>query len=342
MPDGAPVPLFTLANARGMVAKVSAYGVTLTELHVPDAKGVPVNVVLGFDNLDGYLGKHPAFGATIGRFANRIAGGSFEIDGRRYELAKNSGKRHHIHGGVAGFHRRLWTARAEPPAYGHAAVRFVRLSADGEEGYPGNLDVAVVVTLTEDNELILDYSATTDRPTHVNLTNHTYFNLAGTGDILDHDLTIAAARYTPSDADSIPTGEIAPVRGTPLDFTSRRRIGERIADLMESTRGYDHNFVLDAGGGSLALAASARDPRSGRVLEVLTTEPGVQLYTANGLDGSLKGPGGVPYPRHGGFCLETQHFPDSPNKPGFPTTLVRPDAPFRSTTVFRFPGGNRG
>jgi aldose 1-epimerase len=337
MPDGAPVPIFTLANARGMVAKVCAYGVTLTELHVPDAGGIPANVVLGFDKLESYLGKHPAFGATIGRFANRIAGAAFDLDGKRWELAKNSGGRHHIHGGVQGFHRRLWDAAPEPPAYGQAAVRFSRLSPDGEEGYPGNLRVSVTVTLTEENELILDYAATTDKPTPLNLTNHTYFNLACSGDVLDHALMIAASHYTPSDADLIPTGEIALVRGTALDFTSERRIGERIAQVMDSARGYDHNYVLDSGGATLALAARARDPRSGRVLEALTTEPGVQLYTANGLDGSLKGPGGVAYVRHGGFCLETQHFPDSPNKPQFPSTILHPGAEFRSATVFRFP-----
>ncbi len=335
MPDGSPVRQFILSNGRGMVAKIITYGAILTELHVPDRGGKTANVVLGFETFEPYLGKHPCFGAVIGRFANRISGARFAIDGTTFEVTKNAGQ-NHIHGGRAGFHRRNWEAEALTPTGDSAAVRLWIHSPDGDEGYPGNLRAEVTYTLTTNGELRLDYSATTDKPTVVNLTNHSYFNLAGSGHILDHVLMIAADAYTPADEANIPTGEIAPVEGTPLDFCAPMPIGARIEALRATTRGYDHNFVLRSAGGNLALAARAMDPKSGRVMEAWTTQPGVQLYTANGLDGSLVGPGGIAYPLHGGFCLETQHFPDSPNKPGFPSTVLRPGETFRSTTAFRF------
>jgi aldose 1-epimerase len=333
--DGQPVSLVTLSNRHGMVAKITSYGAIITELHVPDRQGQVTNVVLGFDNLDRYLQGHPAFGATIGRVANRIAGARFTLDGKEYPLAANIGP-HHIHGGRVGFHQRVWQTRPLPPQADRAAVEFSYLSVDGEEGYPGNLAVKVTFTLTDDNELRIDYEAETDQPTPVNLTNHSYFNLAGHGDVLGHQLEIAADRYTPSDRALIPTGEIAPVAGTPLDFTTPKAIGARIDQLRPHPNGYDHNYVLNSGGGELAFAARAVEPDSGRVLEAWTTEPGVQLFTANGLDGRIVGTGGVAYPRHAGFCLETQHFPDAINQPRFPSVVLRPGTTFRSTTVFRF------
>jgi aldose 1-epimerase len=333
--EGAPVKRYTLTNRRGLIARITTFGAILTELHAPDRQGRLTNVVLGFDTLEPYLKGHPAFGATIGRVANRIGQARFTLDGREYRLAANSGP-NHIHGGRKGFDKVVWGARILPPQAAAAAVEFTYRSVDGEEGYPGTLDVTVVFTLNDADELRIEYRATTDKPTVLNLTNHSYFNLAGSGTVLDHELFIAADRYTPADADLIPTGEIAPVAGTPLDFTRPTAIGARIDRLKPQPNGYDHNYVLNHGGTSLALAARAFDPTSGRVLEVSTTEPGVQLYTANWLDGRLTGVGGVTYPRHGGFCLETQHYPDAINKPSFPSTILRPGSAFQSTTVFRF------
>lgn len=335
MPDGTAVRQFILSNGRGMVAKIITHGAILSELHAPDRDGRAANIVLGFDNLDQYLAGHPCFGAVVGRFANRISGARFTLDGQECTVTKNAGQ-HHIHGGKNGFHKRIWEAEALAPTATSAAVRLWLLSPDGEEGYPGNLRAEVTYTLTTENELRLDYLATTDKPTVVNLTNHSYFNLSGSGDILDHVLMIAADAYTVTGDANIPTGEIAPVEGTPLDFRAPAPIGARIEALRATTRGYDHNFVLRSGGGALALAARASDPKSGRVMETWTTQPGVQLYTANGLNGKLVGPGGVAYPLHGGFCLETQHFPDSPNKPNFPSVVLRPGQTFLSTTSFRF------
>jgi aldose 1-epimerase len=334
-PEGRTVRLFTLHHPRGMLAKVTSYGVILTELHVPDRAGRLTNVVLGFDHLERYLKGHPAFGATIGRFANRIAQARFTLDGQEYRLAANNGP-HHIHGGMKGFDKMVWEAQPLPATEREAAVQFTYLSQDGEEGYPGNLAVTVVVTLTADQELRIDYTARTDKPTPVNLTNHSYFNLAGGGDILGQVLWLAAERYTPADAELIPTGAIAPVEGTPLDFRKPTPIGARIEQLKPRPGGYDHNYVLDGGGGTLALAARVLDPESGRVMEVLTTEPGVQLYTANFLDGKIRGIGDVVYGRHAGFCLETQHYPDSVNKPNFPSPILRPGETRRSTTLFKF------
>lgn len=331
LPDGTGVDLYTLTNAHGLVAKVTNYGTIITELHVPDRHGQAGDVVLGFDNLDQYLKGHPCFGCTVGRVANRIAKGRFTLDGKTYTLAINNGP-NHLHGGLKGFDKARW--QAEPQA--GAAVKFTRTSIDGEEGYPGALAVAVTMSLTESNELRLDYTATTDRPTPVNLTNHSYFNLAGEGDVLAHELMIAADHYTPADSALIPTGEIKPVKGTPLDFTKPQPIGSRFAQLHADPVGYDHNFVLNSSGKRLALAARVYEPKSGRVMEVHTTEPGVQLYTANFLNGSLTGKRGVVYRRHAGFCLETQHFPDSVNQPKFPSVILRPDQVYRQTTTHKF------
>ena len=317
-----------------MTAKITTLGAILTELYVPDRAGQTTNVVLGFDNLAAYLKGHPAFGSTIGRFANRIARGRFSLDGVEYVLATNNG-RNHLHGGPEGFHKKVWQAQRVDNASGSKVI-FSYFSKDGEEGYPGNLVVSATYSLTDQNELRIDYLAMTDKATPVNLTNHSYFNLSGSGDILNHELKLETDCYTPSDEELIPTGEIRSVKGTPLDFISYHKIGERIEQLKPSPNGYDHNYVLKSDGKSLALAATVFDPQSGRVLETFTTEPGVQLYTANWLDGSLIGPGGIVYKQHAGFCLETQHYPDSINKPGFPSTVLRPGTVFYSTTVYKF------
>ena len=331
LPDGTAVDLYTLTNANGLTAKITNYGTIITELHAPDRSGKIGDVVLGFNNLEQYLKGHPYFGCTVGRVANRIARGQFTLEGKTYKLAINNGP-NSLHGGLKGFDKVAWDA--EPQA--GAAIKFSYVSADGEEGYPGKLDVTVVITLTDANELRIDYTATTDKPTPVNLTNHSYFNLAGKGDILSHELTLAAEAFTPTDADLIPTGEIKSVKETAMDFTSPKPIGSRIRDIGNKESGYDHNFVLNSGGKSLALAARVYEPTSGRVLEVHTTEPGIQLYTANYLDGSLKGKGGVVYARQNAFCLETQHFPDSVNQPKFPSTILRSGQTYRQTTVHKF------
>ena len=321
MSDGAPVKQFTMRNAKGTVAKVISYGAILSELQAPDRHGAMTNVVLGATTLDEYLKGFNA-AAVIGRVANRIARARFTLDGVEYKLAANNGP-NHLHGGRVGFARVLWRAQALPVGERDAAVQFSYLSKDGEEGYPGNLNVKVTYTLTDDNELRIDYEAATDKATPVNLTNHAYFNLAGRGDVLDHELWLAAARYTPADDQLIPTGEIASVKGTALDFTTPTRVGARIEQLKPKPGGYDHNFVIDNGGQSLVVAARLVEPKSGRVMEVRTTEPGVQLYTGNHL-------------QHGALCLETQHYPDSVNQRTFPSTILRPGQTFRSTTVFVF------
>lgn len=323
LPDGTVVKLFTLSNERGMRVEIMQFGGIITELWVPDRAGKPSNVVLGFDKLEEYVEGHPYFGAIIGRYANRIANGRFTLDGQEHTLAKNDGT-NHLHGGCEGFDKKLWSATTKPDA-----LELTRTSPDGEEGYPGTLAVKVTYTLTSDNQLRIDYDATTDVPTVINLTNHSYFNLAGGGSVLDHVLEIDADRYTAVDADLIPTGELTPVEGTGLDFTIPRPIGARIAETMAFAQGYDHNFVLRSGGGKLAFCARVEEPKSGRVMEVTTTEPGVQLYTGNRLDGMV-------HAQHTGFCLETQHFPDSPNKPSFPTTVLRPGQRFSSTTIYGF------
>lgn len=331
LPDGTAVQLYTLKNAHGLVAKVTNYGTIITELHVPDRAGKLGDVVLGFDNLEQYLKGHPCFGATVGRVANRIAKGRFMLDGQIYKLVVNNGP-NHLHGGLKGFDKALWQAE---PLKG-AAVKFTYTSADHEEGYPGTLRVVVSISLTDANELRLDYTATTDKPSPVNLTNHSYFNLAGEGDVLSHELMLAAGHYTPTNADLIPTGEIKSVKGTPLDFTSPKPIGARFSQLPGEPVGYDHNFVINHGGKDLTLAARVFEPKSGRVLELLTTEPGVQLYTANYLDGSLTGKRGIVYRRHAAFCLETQHYPDSVNQVKFPSVILRPGQTYRQTTMHKF------
>ncbi len=331
---GQPVKLYTLSNAKGMEAAITNYGGIIVSIKVPDRGGKPGDVVLGFDSLDGYLKEHPYFGAIVGRYGNRIAKGKFKLNGAEYTLARNNGE-NALHGGLKGFDKKVWTAK---PSGNSLELRYV--SKDGEEGYPGTLSATVRYTLTNENELRIDYTATTDKATVLNLTNHSYFNLAGAGDILGHQLTINADRFTPVDAGLIPTGELRPVAGTPFDFRKPHAIGERINNNDEQLKlgkGYDHNFVLNGAAGTLRLAARATDPSSGRVLEVLTTEPGLQFYTGNFLDGSVKGKGGRAYAFRNGFCLETQHFPDSPNKPSFPTVVLKPGQTFRSTTVFKFP-----
>jgi aldose 1-epimerase len=333
--DGTPVELYILRNANGMKAKIITYGAILTELDVPDKNGKIGDVVLGFDDLKGYLAGHPYFGATVGRVANRIAKGKFTLDGQEYKLATNNGP-NALHGGIKGFDKVVW--KAEPKHGGDTlSVKFTYRSPDGEEGYPGNLATSVTYTLTDKNELKIDYTATTDKATPVNLSNHSYFNLAGpgSGDILGHELMLAADKYTPVDDTLIPTGKIEPVKGTPLDFTKPEKIGARIDQLKGEPGGYDHNFVLNGGGKSLALAARVVEPKTGRVMEMYTTEPGVQFYTGNFLDGSIKGRGGV-YKKHQGFCLEAQHFPDSVNHDNFPSVILRPGKTYTQTTVYKF------
>ena len=335
-PDGHDVEVFTLKNTSGIEVKAINYGGIITSIKTPDRNGTLADIVLGFDSLDGYLSDHPYFGAIIGRYGNRIANGRFSLDKIDYRLPANNGA-HHLHGGIKGFDKQVWAAEV----IGSNAIRLSRVSPDGEEGYPGTLQVAVVYSLTNYNELIVEYEANTDLPTHVNLTQHSYFNLAGAGngDVLGHELMIAADRYTPVDATLIPTGEIAAVEGTPFDFRTPTAIGARINAAHPQIKhggGYDHNFVLNRKGDALQLAARVVEPKSGRVLEVATSEPGMQLYTGNFLDGGIKGKGGLDYARHGGFCLETQHYPDSPNQPDFPSTVVRPGTTYSTRTVFKF------
>lgn len=334
--DGTVAKQFTLHNRHGATATVTTYGAMLTSLRVPDRNGNLADVVLGFDDGAAYLKGHPFFGNTTGRYANRIAGAQFTLDGVVYKLAANNGP-NHIHGGRMALDKQNWEADTMDTADG-PAVRFHHRSPDGAEGYPGNLDITVTYTLTHDNELRIDYLANTDKPTVINLTNHSYFNLKGAGedDVLDHVLRLHADNYTPADAGLIPTGEIRSVTGTPLDFTKPTPIGARWDQLPASLKGYDHNFVLnDWKPGKLVNCAEVYEPTTGRVMRVQTTEPGVQLYTAIHLN-SDSGRGGKKYSPYYGFCLETQHFPNSPNQPDFPTTVLRPGETFRSTTIYAF------
>jgi aldose 1-epimerase len=336
LPDGRAVTCFTLKNAAGVTVKLIDYGATVTEIHAPDRTGRSGNVVLGFDHLAQYLTDSPYFGCATGRFANRIAQGRFTLDGKTYSLAKNNGE-NHLHGGVAGFDKKLWSAKPLPATADGVSVEFTYVSPDGEEGYPGTLTTVVTYTLTAKNELRIDYRATTDQATPVNLTNHSYFNLAGSGDVRGHVVYLNCDGYTPVDAALIPTGEIAPVQGTPLDFTTPATIGARLLLTGLTPPGYDHNYVINGGGQSLTLAARVVEPGSGRSLEVRTTEPGIQLYSGNFLPTEpLTGVGGVKYAQHGGFCLETQHYPDSINQPRFPSVVLRPGETFRSTTIYTF------
>jgi aldose 1-epimerase len=338
MPDGQTIQLYTLTNRQGMQAAITNYGARVVSIRVPDRHGKVADVVLGFDDLQGYLGNNPYFGAIVGRYANRIAKARFTLDGVEYKLAANNGP-NSLHGGLKGFDKRVWTPReiSKP----HPSLELTYLSKDGEEGYPGNLRVKVVYSLSDDNELKIDYSATTDKDTVLNLSNHSYFNLAGqgNGDILKHVLTINADRFTPVDATLIPTGELRKVEGTPFDFRRPTGIGARINQdnqQLEYGKGYDHNFVLNRKGSGLVLAARATEPESGRVLEVLTTQPGLQFYTGNFLDGTIRGKGGKAYGHRSAFCLETQHFPDSPNHPSFPSTELKPGQTYHEVTVFKF------
>ncbi len=334
MPDGTRVDLYALTNADGLVCKVITYGAVITELHVPDRTGRLGDVVLGFDNLEQYIRESPCFGAVVGRVANRIARGRFAIDGKTYTLAINNPP-NTLHGGIKGFDKVVWNAEAVDGPNGPSVV-LSHVSPDGDEGFPGTLAVKVTYTLTNGNEVRIDYEATTDKTTAVNLTNHSYFNLACKGDVLGQVLQLKAGRYTPADAGLIPTGVIADVAGGPLDFTQPKPIGRDMKKIPDKTNGYDHNFVIDGGGRSVVLAARVQDPVTGRALEVSTDQPGVQLYTSNGLDGRIVGKYGMAYPRYAGFCLETQHYPDSVNQPGFPSTLLRPGETLKSTTIYRF------
>ena len=335
MPDGAVVKRFTLRNKSGMMVRVMSYGAIITEVHAPDRDGKLANVVLGAETLEAYLKGFRAPAAVLGRVANRIAKASFTLDGVEYRLAANDGP-NHIHGGRKNFSQVVWESAALPASEQASGVRFTYHSPDGEEGYPGNLTASVTYTLTDENELRLDYEARTDKTTLVNLTNHAYFNLAGNGDVLDEELWLATNRYTPADEQLIPTGEIATVKGTPLDFTTPTAIGARIEQLKPRVNGYDHNYVLGGDGKTLQLCARARDPKTGRVMEVSTTQPGVQLYTGNHLHNPV-GTEGVTFgANHPAFCLETQHFPDSIHHPNFPSVILRPDQVFQSTTVFKF------
>ncbi|UCH63514.1 MAG: galactose mutarotase [Fidelibacterota bacterium] len=334
-----PVYLYTLKNANGCEVRIADYGGIVVSLTVPDRTGKPSDVVLGFSTLDEYLKGHPYFGAIIGRYGNRIAKGRFALDGVAYTLAANNDE-NHLHGGLKGFDKAVWQAEIIEGKEGQS-LALSYLSKDGEEGYPGNLSVKVVYTLTEDNELKIDYEAKTDQPTVVNLTNHSYFNLAGegTGDILGHEMLLNADHFLPVDAGLIPTGELRSVRGTPFNFTESTAIGARIDSDDEQLRlggGYDHCFVLNQGGDQLTLAARVHEPTSGRIMEVYTDQPGVQLYTGNFLDGSNVGKGSAAYGHRSGFCLETQHFPDSPNRADFPSTVLRPGETYSSCTIYRF------
>jgi len=333
--DGKPVDMYTLQDGQ-ITVRILTYGGIVQSLETPDKNGKTANIVLGFDTLDGYVksGNKPYMGAIIGRYANRIAGGTFQLNGQTYHIPKNDGD-NALHGGVNGFNKKVWMGKEL-----NDGVELTYVSKDGEEGFPGTLTTTVRYTL-HGNELRIEYTATTDADTVLNLTNHSYFNLKGQGegDILGHEMKIYAHRYTPVDKNLIPTGELAPVAGTPFDFLTSTPIGKRINDDNEQlklARGYDQNWALDSEGKKVALAAEAYEPTTGRVLEVLTDQPGMQFYTGNFLDGSVTGTGGKVYKQRYAFCLETQHFPDSPNHPKFPTTKLKPGQTFKSTTIYRF------
>ena len=330
MEDGKEVKQYTLTNANGMEVKIINYGGIITSIKTPDKEGNMENVVLGFDNLDKYLEGTPYFGAIIGRFGNRIGQAQFSLNGESYQLAANNGA-NHLHGGEVGYDKVFWDAETLPGN----ALKMTYLSEDGEEGYPGNLDISVTYTLTDDDEIKIDYYATTDKATPVNLTNHSYFNLSGDPEtlILDHVLQIEADRYTPVDFGLIPTGELAPVEDTAFDFTEPETIGARIEDVPG---GYDHNFVLNKFEEELPLVATLTDPETGRSMEILTSEPGLQFYSGNFLDGTITGSDGTVFNKYAALCLETQHFPDSPNKPEFPSTILEPGEVYETTTIYRF------
>ncbi|PVY41380.1 aldose 1-epimerase [Pontibacter virosus] len=331
-PDGQEVQLYTLTNDSGMTVKITNYGAIVTSIQTPDREGNLGEVALGFDNVDGYVPNDPHFGGIVGRYANRIAKGKFTLDGQEYTLATNNAP-NHLHGGITGFDRVVWQAE---PLQQQNAIRLTYVSKDGEEGYPGNLTVVVTYTLTGFNALKIDYEATTDKATPVNLTNHSYFNLSAgkEKDILNHIVTINADQFTATDETLIPTGELAPVKGTPYDFTTPTRVGERIDNLQGF--GYDLNYVVRNGGEKLVHAATVEEPTTGRVMEVHTTQPGIQFYTAFHLDGTLTGHNNTTYNRYAGLCLEAQHFPDSPNQESFPSSIIRPGEKYSETTVYKF------
>ncbi len=335
--EGEETTLYTLTNANGMQVQITNYGATITSVLVPDREGELGDVVLGFDSMEGYQSPEyvksgPYFGAIVGRYGNRIAKGQFTVNGEEYQLATNNGE-NHLHGGDKGFDKVMWQAE---PVQGENALRLTYVSPDGEEGYPGTLTSTVTYTLTNDNEIRIDYQATTDKATPVNLTNHSYFNLAAgeAEDALGHVVTINADKYTVVDESLIPTGELRDVEGTVMDFTSPQTIGARVKQVEGG--GYDHNYVLNNTDDSLEKAATVYEPTSGRVMEVFTTEPGIQFYSGNFLDGTITGSGNKVYKQHYGFALETQHFPDSPNQPEFPSTILEPGNTYETTTVYKF------
>jgi aldose 1-epimerase len=338
MQGGRPVTLYTLTNSHGVEVQAMNYGGIILSIKVPDRKGQFADIVLGHETLEGYVPNPPYIGAIVGRYANRIANGTFTLDGKTYTLPKNDGP-NTLHGGTdKTFNKVVWDGEA---LKGKSGVAFTYVSKDGDDGFPGNLKLKVTYTLTDDNELVIDYEATTDKTTVVNLSQHSYFNLAGegTGDILNHEIMINADRFTPVDKNLIPTGELRPVKGTPLDFTTSTKVGARIEDTYDQMvlgHGYDHNWVINRKGDGLTLAARVYEPTSGRVMEVSTTQPGVQFYTGNFLDGTITGKQGHVYKRRFALCLETQHFPDSPNHPDFPSTTLKPGETFKSKTVFKF------
>jgi aldose 1-epimerase len=337
--DGTIVDLYELTNTQGVRAAITNYGGIIVSLLVPDKEGTLADVIVGHETLQGFLEANLYFGALIGRFGNRIAGGKFTLNDVEYTLAQNDGQ-NHLHGGIKGFDKKMWKAQ-EIRDENNPGLKLTCVSADGEEGYPGTLSVTVVYTLMEENALRIDYSAITDKDTIVNLTNHTYFNLAGTGNgnVLNHDLMLNADRFTPVDETLIPTGELRSVKGTPMDFTQPTAIGVRITDEYDQLHfgpgGYDHNWVINASEESLAFAARVYEPATGRLMDIYTTEPGIQFYSGNFLDGSIAGKGGQIH-QHNGFCLETQHFPDSPNKPDFPSTVLKSGETYTSTTIYKF------
>jgi aldose 1-epimerase len=332
-PEGVEIESYTLQNANGASATIITFGATLTKLMVPDRSGKMEDVVLGFDNLSDYAKKGPYFGATIGRYGNRIAKGHFTLDGKEYQLATNNGP-NSLHGGLGGFDHAIWKAEPKETTVG-PSVKFTYVSKDGEDNYPGTLTVSVTYTLTNKNELELDYAAETDKATVLNITNHSYFNLAGSGDVLKHVLYLNADKFTAVDDTLIPTGELKSVAGTPLDFRKPTTIGARIAEIKD-IGGYDHNYVLNGKAGTLREIAKVEEPTSGRQMTVWTTEPGVQFYSAIHLNETIVGKGGTKYQKYGALCLETQHYPDSPNHPDFPSTVLRPGAKFTSETIYKF------
>jgi len=335
MPDGQQVDIVTLTNGKCLTAKIMTYGGIIVSFEAPDRSGKPEDIVLGFDNLEGYLKGSPYFGAIIGRYGNRIGGSKFTLDGKEYKLAKNEGE-NILHGGAGGFDKVVWKIEKTEAKGNKAELKLSYTSKDGEEGFPGNLKCVVTYALTSDNKLEMKYEATTDKPTVVNMTNHAYWNLAGagSGDVLGHELMINAGKYTPVDKTLITTGELKDVKNTPMDFTKPMTIGSRIKQI--DIGGYDHNYALNGKPGKMKLAAKVYEPTSGRMMEIQTTEPGIQFYSSIGLDGSLKGKDGKAYNKFGALCLETQHYPDSPNKPTFPSTVLRPGEKYETITIHTF------